>query len=62
MRLSRCDDVLRPFTGGRPDVIVITNMMTKGSMTMLYGQRHNTIMSMVAIDTNILVAVSFKGL
>ena len=35
MRLARCDDVLRPFTGGRPGLIIIMNMMTKGSMTML---------------------------
>jgi len=35
MRLARCDDVLRPFTGGRPGIIIITNMMAKGSMTML---------------------------
>jgi hypothetical protein len=35
MRLTKCDDVLRPFTGGRPGFIIITNMMTKGSMTML---------------------------
>ena len=26
---SRCNDVLRPFTGGRPGLIIITNMMTK---------------------------------
>jgi hypothetical protein len=30
MRLTRCDDVLRPFTGGRPGLIIITNMMTEG--------------------------------
>ena len=41
MRLSRCDDVLWPFTGGRPDIIVITNMMTKGSMTMLLSCTRN---------------------
>jgi hypothetical protein len=23
MRLTRCDDVLRPFTGGRPGLIII---------------------------------------
>jgi hypothetical protein len=35
MRLARRNDVLRPFTGGRPGIIIITNMMTKGNITML---------------------------
>jgi hypothetical protein len=26
---------MMPFTGGRPGLIIIKNMMTKGSMTML---------------------------
>jgi|AntAceMinimDraft_5_1070358.scaffolds.fasta_scaffold05905_6 uncharacterized protein with GYD domain len=30
MRLTRCDDVLPPSTGGRPGLIIITYMMTKG--------------------------------
>jgi hypothetical protein len=42
MRLARCDDVLRLFTGGRPGIIIITNMMTKGSMTMLLSMHPKT--------------------